>query len=393
MSRVTSIDALRGVVMILMALDHVRDFIHHEAMLGVSPTDLERTTPVLFFTRWVTHFCAPVFIMTAGLGASLWAERGRTRTQLAGFLFTRGLWLVLLELTVMRLAYNFTFSVEYPVFLLVLWVLGACMVALAACVWMPPRALMAVALATMALHNLLDPIQAATFGTAAGVWNLLHQVGAFRLEGLTVIVGYPLIPWVGVMAFGLACGPVFRRAPEDRQRLLLLVGVAATIGFLLVRAWNQYGDPAPWRPQPTPAFTVLSFLNATKYPPSLIFLLMTLGPALIGLAWLDRVRLSATHPLVILGRAPLFYFVAHFFLAHLGAALLALRRYGAAAWPFVFHPLPSMGGPRSLYPQDFGYDLWVVYLVWAVIVLLLYPACRRVAAWKAQRAEWWVSYL
>jgi uncharacterized membrane protein len=223
MSRITSIDALRGVVMILMALDHVRDFIHHEAMLGASPTDLERTTPLLFFTRWVTHFCAPVFIMTAGLGAWLWADRGRPRSQLAGLLLTRGLWLVLLELTVMRLAYNFTFSTEYPVFLLVLWVLGACMIALAACAWMPPRALMALTLAMIALHNLLDPIRAATFGSAAGIWNLLHQVGAFPLAGFTVIVGYPLVPWIAVMSFGLGCGPLFRRAPADRQRVLLRI--------------------------------------------------------------------------------------------------------------------------------------------------------------------------
>jgi uncharacterized membrane protein len=393
MSRVTSIDAVRGVVMILMALDHVRDFIHHEAMLGASPTDLERTTPLLFFTRWVTHFCAPVFIMTAGLGAWLWADRGRPRSQLAGFLLTRGLWLVLLELTVMRLAYNFTLSTEYPVFLLVLWVLGACMIALAACVWLPPRALMALTLAMIALHNLLDPIRAATFGSAAGIWNLLHQVGAFPLAGFTVIVGYPLVPWIAVMAFGLACGPLFRRAPADRQRVLLRVGVAATIAFVLLRAWNHYGDPVPWQPQPSATYTALSFLNTTKYPPSLFFLLMTLGPALIGLAWLDRVPLASSHPLVILGRAPLFYFVAHFFLAHLAAVLLALWRYGAAACSFALHPLPSMGGPRSLYPQDFGYDLWVVYVVWAIIVVLLYPACRRVAAWKAGRTEWWVSYL
>jgi uncharacterized membrane protein len=393
MSRITSIDALRGVVMILMALDHVRDFIHHEAMLGASPTDLERTTPLLFFTRWVTHFCAPVFIMTAGLGAWLWADRGRPRSQLAGLLLTRGLWLVLLELTVMRLAYNFTFSTEYPVFLLVLWVLGACMIALAACAWMPPRALMALTLAMIALHNLLDPIRAATFGSAAGIWNLLHQVGAFPLAGFTVIVGYPLVPWIAVMSFGLACGPLFRRAPADRQRVLLRIGVAATIAFVLLRAWNHYGDPIPWQPQPSETYTALSFLNTTKYPPSLVFLLMTLGPALIGLAWLDRVPLASSHPLVVLGRAPLFYFVAHFFLAHLAAVLLALWRYGAAASSFAFHPLPSMGGPRSLYPQDFGYDLWVVYVVWAIIVVMLYPACRRVAAWKAGRTEWWVSYL
>jgi len=378
--------------MILMALDHVRDFIHREAMVA-SPTDLERTTPVLFFTRWVTHFCAPVFLLTAGLGAWFWWKRGRSRAQLAGFLLTRGFWLALLELTVMRFAYNFSVSPEYPVFLLVLWVLGACMIGLSVCVWMPSRFVLVAALAMIAFHNLLDPITARDLGSAAPLWHLVHQVGAFRLGDLTVIVGYPLVPWVAVMALGFASGPLFQLAASDRRRALLMVGAAATIGFVVMRAWNGYGDPAPWQSQASPVFTGLSFLNTTKYPPSLIFLLMTLGPAYLSLAWLDRRRLESSHPLVVLGRAPLFYFVAHFFLAHLAAAVLALWRYGGAAWSFIFHPLPSMGGPRTLYPRDFGFDLWVVYAVWALIVLLLYPACRRVAAWKAGRTEWWVGYL
>ena len=390
--RVASIDALRGIVMVLMALDHVRDFIHYDAMIA-SPTDLERTTPVLFFTRWVTHFCAPVFILTAGLGAWFWWTRGRTRGQLAGFLLTRGLWLVVLELTVMRLAYNFSLSPEYPVFLLVLWVLGACMIGLAALVWLPTRALLIGALAMIALHNLLDAIAARDFGSSAGLWNLLHQVGAFGLGNVTFIVGYPLVPWIAVLALGFACGPLFRRPPADRQRVLVTAGVAATIGFVLLRLSNAYGDAAPWQPQASLVFSLLSFLNTTKYPPSLIFLLMTLGPALLALAWLERVQLTDANPLVTLGRAPLFYFVAHFFLAHLTAAVLALGRYGGETWSFIFHPLPSMGGPRSLYPEDFGFDLRVVYLVWGVIVVILYPACRRVAAWKAGRTEWWVGYL
>ena len=390
--RHTSIDALRGIVMILMALDHVRDFIHHDAMIG-SPTDLARTTPVLFLTRWVTHFCAPVFILTAGLGAWLWWRRGHSRTALAGFLFTRGVWLVLLELTVMRLAYNFSFSAEYPVFLLVLWVLGASMVGLAAWIWVPARVLMVAALAMMALHNLLDPIQAPALGRAAGVWNLLHQVGAFRIADLVIIVGYPLVPWIAVMAFGFACGPIFEIDLPARQRWLRRAGLAATIGFFVVRGFNAYGDPFPWTLQPSGTLTALSFLNVTKYPPSLAFLLMTLGPSLVALAWLDRTALTSAHPLVVLGRAPLFFFVAHFFLAHASAVALAWLRHGAAAAAFTFHPVPSMGGPRSLYPPDFGFDLWVVYVVWAAIVAALYPACRWIAVWKARRREWWVSYL
>ena len=392
-SRHTSIDALRGIVMILMALDHVRDFIHYDAMIGASPTDLARTTPVLFLTRWVTHFCAPIFIFTAGLGAWLWWRRGHSRGELARFLVTRGLWLIVLELTVMRLAYNFSVSAQYPVFLLVLWVLGASMIGLAAWIWMPTRVVMVAALAMIALHNLLDPIQAPSLGAAAGVWNLLHQVGAFRLANQIIIVGYPLVPWVAVMAFGFACGPLYELMPGERQRWLWRAGIAATIGFVIVRGLNGYGDPIPWAGQPSAVMSALSFLNVTKYPPSLAFLLMTLGPALMALAWLDRIGVPTSNPLVTLGRAPLFFFVAHFFLAHAAAVALAWLRYGGAAAAFTFHPLPSMGGPRALYPPDFGFDLRVAYAVWAAVVLALYPACRWFAEWKARRHTWWVSYL
>ena len=390
--RLTAIDAARGTVMVLMALDHVRDFIHRGAMVG-SPTDLATTHVALFLTRWVTHFCAPMFVFTAGLGAYFWWQRDRSRAQLAAFLASRGAWLVALELTVMQLAYNFSVSASYPVFLLVLWVLGLCMIGLAALVWMPTQALMVMALATIALHNLLDSINAAAFGSRSGLWNLLHQPGAFRVSGLTFIVGYPLVPWVAVMALGFASGPILRRAPADRQRALIWMGAVATVGFLVLRAINGYGDPAPWTTQSSATFTVLSFLNTSKYPPSLLFLLITIGPALVGIALLDRVRLGASHPLVVLGRAPLFYFVAHFFLAHLAAVLLAWGRYGVTARSFSFRPLPSMGGPAARFPGDFGYDLWVVYAVWVTVVVTLYPACRRVADWKAGRREWWVSFL
>jgi uncharacterized membrane protein len=378
--------------MVVMALDHVRDFVHRDAMVA-SPTDLSQTTVALFLTRWITHVCAPTFIFTAGLGAYFWWRGGRTRTALAGFMISRGLWLVLLELTVMRVIYNFSLFSSDPVLLLVLWVIGACLIVLAACVWLPRPVLAGAALALIALHNLLDPIKAAQLGEMAAVWTVLHEVGAMRLFDVTFIVGYPLVPWVAVMALGFACGPIFERGAADRQRMLTMMGAAATVGFVVVRGLNGYGDPAAWSHHSSVAFTILSFLNTSKYPPSLAFLLMTLGPALIGLAWLDRAGLKPTNPLVVFGRAPLFYFVAHFMLAHLTAAGLAGLRYGSAASRFVGEPVPSMGGPRALYPPDFGYDLWVVYAAWIAIVVALYPACRAVAAWKAGRGEWWVSYL
>ena len=378
--------------MLLMALDHVRDFVHRGAMVA-SPTDLATTTPALFLTRWVTHLCAPTFIFTAGLGAYLWWRCGRTRGQLSAFLLTRGVWLIVLELTVMRLAYNFTLSPRYPVLLLVLWVIGACMLGLALLVRLPLPALAALSVATVLLHNTLDPVDASRFGAGAGMWHLVHQPGAFALGGTILVVGYPLVPWVAVMALGFCVGRVFLREPSVRQRFLVLSGLACTVAFGLIRGFNRYGDPAPWATQGSPTFTVLSFLNTTKYPPSLDFLLMTLGPALLALACVDRWRPSRTNPLVVFGRVPLFYFVLHFYLAHAVAAGLALVRYGRGALGFVFHPFPSMGGPREAFPASFGYDLWVVYVVWSLIVLALYPMCRWFAGIKAARPEWWWRYL
>jgi uncharacterized membrane protein len=390
--RVEAIDALRGAVMILMALDHVRDFVHRGAM-SASPTDLATTTPVLFLTRWVTHLCAPTFMLTAGLGAFLWWQRGRTRTQLSVFLLSRGAWLMLLEVTVMRVAYDFDLVSRDPVFLLVLWVLGLCMVGLAALVWLPIPALATLSLAVIVLHNGLDAVTADRFGSAAGVWNLLHQPGAFLVAGTPVIVGYPLIPWLAVMALGFCAAPLFLMERPGRRRLLVTIGAAAIVWFVAERAINGYGDPMPWATQSSPVYTILSFLNTTKYPPSLDFLLMTLGPALLALACLDRPDPKSSNPLVVFGRVPLFYFVLHFYLAHLAAVLLAFARYGGSARAFGFHRLPSMGGDATLFPPRFGEDLWVVYLVWGVIVLALYPACRWFGDLKARRREWWLSYL
>ena len=285
--------------MIIMALDHVRDFFSRDAML-FSPTDLARTTPALFLTRWITHFCAPVFMLTAGMGAFLWWQRNRTRKQLSEFLLTRGLWLLLLELVVMRVAYYFSFSLQYPVFLLVLWSLGASMIALAALVWLPTRLLAVLSIAALALHNCLDGVQPSQFGAAAPVWNILHQQGAFPVAGLLVIVAYPLAPWIALIAAGFCLGRVFLMEPAVRRRILLWIGAGSTLAFVILRAANVYGDPAPWTAQKTAAFTLFSFLNCTKYPPSLDFLLMTLGPALLVLAWFDRVPWRATNPLLVL---------------------------------------------------------------------------------------------
>jgi uncharacterized membrane protein len=378
--RVAAVDALRGLVIVLMALDHARDFFHVGAMT-FQPNDLTQTTPLLFFTRWVTHVCAPTFAWLAGVGAGLRLSRpGETASSLSRYLLGRGAWLVLLDLTVMRLAMNFSLSLAYPVLLLVLWMLGLSMIVLALLVRLPSRALLIGSLVVIATHNALDGVRAAELGALADVWRVLHEPGVIQAGRVVAVVGYPLVPWVAVMAAGLAMAPVFRRTPADRQRTLVRWGVALCVGFVVLRWLNVYGDPAPWRGQASATFTLLSFLNTTKYPPSLAFLLMTLGPSLLLLAWLDRRALRAEHPLAVLGRVPLVFFVAHFWLLHAMAAVVALVVYGTAAWRFTWMPAPSMGGPAAAFPPGYGYPLWATYVAWIAVLVLLWPVCRAVDA-------------
>jgi len=378
--------------MIVMALDHVRDFIHAGAMT-FSPEDLTRTTPILFFTRWITHICAPTFMFLAGVGAYLRLRRAGSRAEVARFLWTRGLWLVLVELTVMRLAMNFTLSMQYPVILLVLTALGLAMIALAGLIYLPLPLLAVVSVAIVALHNTLDGVTAARFGVLAPLWMLLHQQGVFVAGGVPFLVAYPVLPWIGVMAAGFCFGAVLQLEPAERRRTMVAIGGALVVLFAIVRAINIYGDPVRWSRQTSEVFTVLSFLRTTKYPPSLDFLMMTLGPALLTLAWFDVRRPDPRNPVVVIGRVPFFYYVGHFWLAHVIASTLAYLRYGAASLSFLFMPLPSMGGPRQAFPAGFGYPLWVAYVTWIVVVVCMYPLCRRVADFKSRTKAWWTSYL
>ena len=372
--RVASVDALRGLVMVVMALDHTRDYFHSSAIL-FDPEDLARTSAALFFTRWVTHFCAPVFMLTAGLGAYFWRAAGRTTGELSSFLVTRGLWLVVLELTALRLAYSF--GLGGPFLLTILWALGLSMVALAALVHLPVRALAALSLAVVVLHNLADPVRPDSWP-----WKILHERGVIQAHGVVVVVGYPLVPWFAVMALGFCLGSVMSLDGAARRRWLVRAGLATTAAFVVLRAVNVYGDPQPWSPP-----GLLSFLRCTKYPPSLDFLLMTLGPALLVLAWLDGVRLSPANPLMVFGRVPLFYFLLHLYLIHGLAVLLALLSYGHAG--FLFGSPPN----ADSYPQGYGSSLATVYVVWLVVVALSYPLCRWFAGVKRRRRDWWLAYL
>lgn len=389
--RLYSVDMLRGLVMVLMALDHTRDFFSNSWALD--PTDLTRTTAALFFTRWITHVCAPVFVFLAGVGAYLSVSRGKPKPELARFLCSRGLWLVALDLFVVH-TIGWWFNVDYHLLYGdVLWALGWSMVALAGLVFLPTWLIGTIGIGMVALHNLLDGVSADSLGSARWLWSILHTGDMLEpVRGVHFIPGYPLVPWIGVMAAGYAFGAVMLRPEADRKKLLLTLGAGMTAAFVVLRASNLYGDPRPWSTQSSPLFTLLSFLNCTKYPPSLLYLLMTLGPAMIALAFLERVRASLGRPLVILGRVPLFFYLLHLLLIHALAVGFALARYGRAGWMFQTPPLPVTDAILP-YPPGYGYSLGVVYAVWLGVVVVLYPLCRWFAGVKDRRREVWLSYL
>ena len=391
--RVDSLDLLRGWIMIIMALDHVRDFFHADVLL-FGPQNLDRTNAAIFFTRWITHFCAPVFCFLAGTGAFLSLSRGKTKGQLSYFLLTRGAWLILLELTWVQLSWTFSVASLLEPGGTVLWMLGWSMIALAALIHLPLWAVTAFALVMIAGHNLLDPLVPAQFGRLSGLWNVLHEGGPFRLLPKTVFyVAYPLVPWIGVMAAGFAFGTIVQRERAERRRLLLWLGVGLTLAFVLLRLTNVYGDPRPWAPHARGAvFTFLSFLNVEKYPPSLLFLLMTLGPAMLALWLFDREAGKLAQPVITIGRVPLCFYLLHLPLIHLLALIYSYATFGHPSGLFVVPPFWAEGEARALYPPGFGYGLAGVYVMWLITILLLYPLCAWFAKLKQRRRDAWLSY-
>lgn len=388
-ARIDSIDLLRGAVIVLMALDHVRDYFHADAFL-YDPTDLARTTAALFLTRWITHYCAPVFVFLAGLAAYLQGSR-KSLKELSFFLATRGARLVFLELFGVSLCR--TFNLAFPYFnLQVIWAIGVGMIVMSALIHLERRLLLLVAVALVAGHNLLDGVHVPGGGPFAFLWAVLHEVGRFELGRTAVRVHYPLLPWIGIMALGYCCGPWYggRCRPETRTRGLLLVGLLATGLFVLVRAGNLYGDPAPWSPQESDLFSLFAFLNVNKYPPSFLYTLMTLGPALVVLALAERPLGRLTRWMVTLGRVPLFFYMAHILLIHLVATIAAI------ATGYRLTDMILSGGVNDAPAlKGYGFTLSTTYLVWLGVVLALYPCCHWFAAYKTshQASRWWLSYL
>jgi uncharacterized membrane protein len=396
-ARIDSVDVLRGLVMVLMLLDHTREFVQRDAPF-FDAANLARTTAPLFFTRWVTHFCAPIFVLLAGTGAALQLRRGRTPAQVARFLASRGLWLMVLEFTVVRLAVAFDLDYgAFPGMMQVIWAIGVGMVVLATLVGLrvPTRAIAALGVAIVLLHNLLDAVQArglAGPGSQAPdalgtLWMVLHQPGFIQVFGAPMLVAYPLLPWMGVLLAGFGLGSVYTWDAERRQGLLTRLGLAMVAAFVMLRFWGVYGDPAPWAAQKNALFTALSFIATSKYPPSLQFVLMTLGPALLALAWLERVpRGFVGRVLVTYGRVPLFYYLLQWLAAHSLGLGLALAAGKPTAHLFGFP-----GGTQP--PPGAGFGLGVTYLAWITGLLLTYPLCRWFAGVKRRRTDWWLSYL
>lgn len=384
--RVNSIDLVRGLIIIVMALDHSRDFFGD---LAASPTDLATTTPALFFTRWITHLCAPVFFLLTGTGARLSLGRMSKRA-LSRFLLTRGLWLLFLELVVMRFALQFNLDYQVTV-ITVLWGLGWAMIVLAALIWLPLWAIATFGIALVAGHNALDGIDSGSFGALSPLWTVLHQPGVvFSNARVLVLISYVLIPWVGVTGIGYVLGGVYQLTAASRQRFLLRLGVGLVAGFFLLRFANVYGDPSTWSWGRSPLWTVMSFLNTSKYPPSLLFLLMTLGPAVLLLRVFDGGIPVPLRPALTIGKVPLFFYVLHFYLLHLFAVAASYLRFGTVEEMFRSPDLQHF--PFSA-PAGWYLGLPMVYLVWILVVMALYPLCRWYASVKRRRNDWWLSYL
>jgi uncharacterized membrane protein len=392
-SRLVSVDVLRGIVMVIMALDHARDFMTD---LRFAPEDTAHTYGALFFTRFITHFCAPVFAFLAGTGAFLSTSRGKSIPQLSWFFFSRGLWLLLLEFTIVDFAWGFVPWAHGGV----IWILGWCMIAMALIVRLPIRWITVLGLGVICSHNLLDRVDPAAFGKFYWLWMFLHSPGRIPItDSFSFSVRYVLIPWVGVMALGFAFGKLLIRT--DRRKWLRIVGIAATALFFVLRGINLYGNgiaglpfgyprsAGPWSVQPTVTLTVISFFNVLKYPPSLDYLLITLGPALIALGLLDRAEAGSgvSHILVVFGRVPLFYYILHLYLLNIMARLCAV----AFHQPIFYGTVIADFAQR---PAGYGHGLAFIYAMWILSVAILYLPCRWFMEFRGRHRDWtWLSYL
>jgi uncharacterized membrane protein len=388
--RIDAIDLLRGLVMIIMALDHTRDFFHKPAWTS-DPLDLATTTPILYFTRWITHFCAPVFVFLAGTGAFFQSQR-KTKKDLSLFLIKRGLWLLIVELVILNFA--FTFDVHYSLIALqTIWSIGISMIILGLMVWLPFPVILATGAVIVLGHNLLDYYESGLKGASPGwLYSLVHQPGFYKLwDGHNLFILYPFLPWAGLMMLGYCFGKLFLKFEgAERKKILLWLGFGVIALFVLIRATDNYGDPGHWSKQKDGVFTFLSFMKVQKYPPSLLYMLATIGPAIIFLALAGNVRNRLTKFITVYGRVPFLYYILHFFLIHLVSAICFLSR--GHSFQEGLKPNPPLI-PQFAAPNE-GYSLAMVYVIWLCIVISLYPVCKWFSEYKQKhREKWWLGYL
>ena len=402
--RIQSIDVLRGIVMVIMALDHTRDFFHKiivntGAELALDPTNMETTTPELFFTRWITHFCAPIFVFLTGTSAWLMGQR-KSRKELSLFLIKRGFWLILVELIIISLAWTFNPLYNFFIFQ-VIWAIGISMIILGLLVNLSLKVILGLGLIIVFGHNLLD-FPSINTGLKGGFLADLVYFSNFSfyafdptgensfLASRGLMIVYAFLPWTGLMLLGYSFGKLYGKGfdPLRRKKILLIMGSVLIGLFFILRVINVYGDPLPWSEQPRGLrITILSFLNANKYPASLIFICMTIGPGMILLALLENWKNWFTRIMNVFGRVPLFYYILHFYLLHILVVIVFyLSGYGAK-------DIVTPNNPFLFKPPDFGFPLWGVYMVWLFVVIVLYPLCKRYDQYKSTHKKWWLSYL
>jgi len=388
--------------MVVMALDHVRDYFHDQAF-SADPLNPDTTTPLIYFTRWITHLCAPTFVFLAGVSAHLQLARGKSVQQVSRLLFTRGLWLIILEVTV--LSFGWSFGVPWVIFLQVIWAIAWGMIALAGMIWLPRMAVLAIGLAIVCGHNLLDPLTQAQFGEFGPLWMFLHEGGPIFVGQTPIgLAAYPIVPWVGVMATGYGMGGLFAMQPAQRDRFLIPLALGMLALFFVLRFFNAYGNPSPidgaavgpfggsalWNARDTIGAQIMVFFDVQKYPPSLQFLLVTLGVALLLLPLLSRLPAAARNVLAVFGAVPFFFYVLHIYLVHT-LAIAANAAIGRDPSGMFNYLLNVFTAPEKL--QVLGFSIGWVYLAWVVVIALLYPVCRWFAGVKKRRKDWWLSYL
>ena len=395
-NRIQSIDVLRGLVMVIMALDHIRDYlyksdINHAGDVALNPTNMQTTFPMLFFTRWITHFCAPIFVFLAGISIYLMCRR-KTQAAVSGFLIKRGLWLVFVELFIITFAW--TFNPLYNLFILqVIWAIGISMIVLALLIHLPYKIIFALGIIIICGHNLLD-IPAVSGHLKGNEIDDLLYYSNFSVYRLTAnhffIIVYAFLPWTGIMLLGYCSGKLYESGFDELQRrkILIRAGIVLIILFFVLRVTNWYGDPVPWSAQSRGSvYTCLSFFNVNKYPPSLLYICMTLGPGMIFLALIEKVQNKFTAIMNIYGRVPMFYYIIHLYIIHvIGIIIFFMQGFGTK-------DIVQPGIPFLFKPNGLGFGLWGVYAIWVMVVLMLYPVCKKYNQYKSTHHQWWLSYL